>query len=389
MNKTFVFIVSFVVSAIVLPTVSQFSAFSDELTKASLTKGNSFGDRVSVKINNVDAFPEDTKFEIYVNGSSVGSHSAAALKKQKGVFVVNNDGQSYFSPETNYKIAVRAKSGESRSRASAVRMSTSCNSFFTVKKGAKLYSRVGANAVYSKRNPDKAVFMGEVVGNDGQSISGKSVSSGKPTYIKLKVPKKCGKNKYNEQLYKYETYYVKNSSSNLSRKTINSARKDVVDHAVSMSRKASQTYKISGEIVEKNRTISDCSGVNKLSYLKIGYYMVHFADRQAVDYGKTVYDNTKSVGEKNGTTIYRLKNQNSCLDYSKLQKGDMLFFICSTNTDNGYVEGGIGHTGMYIGNRKMVHFTSAYGLTNHPCRIENLDAYQKHLKVAKAVRVIY
>lgn len=214
--------------------------------------------------------------------------------------------------------------------------------------------------------------------------------SGSDLKVTLPVPK--GENELGEVQYKYESFTVKDADK-VTKASVEEARDTVVNFALDMSNKPTEVYTLSGELVTDTEARSDCSGLTELAYLKIGLYMEHYAEAQANNYGSPVYDNLTAAGQDQGNTVYTLKDQNARLDYSTLEKGDLLFFLCVTNSvsNNDLFTGdGIGHVAMYIGDGKMVHFTADYGETNDPCRVEDLAAYESNtLRVQKAVRYIF
>ncbi len=210
--------------------------------------------------------------------------------------------------------------------------------------------------------------------------------------LTVKIPDPNGFNDLGEAQYVYHDYTI-NDADALTAVSPDEARQAVVDYAVMMSEKPTQTYELSGEFVGENETRSDCSGMTELAYLQIGIYLEHYADSQANDPAcDMVFDNIEFIGEVSGIETYRVKDVNARVDISSLEKGDLLFFICATNSsgDNDlYAEDGIGHVAMYIGDGRMVHFTADYGLTNNPCRTEDLEEYQSRvLTVVRAVRYI-
>ena len=210
--------------------------------------------------------------------------------------------------------------------------------------------------------------------------------------LELTMPVENGQNELGETQYRYGNFYIRDEAAMIPA-SIEEARETVVNYALEMSRKPKQTYVLSGEYVGGDETRSDCSGMTELAYLQIGLYMEHYTVAQANNGGTAVFDNIEKVGEDQGNEVYKVKDENASVDYSTLEKGDLLFFLCPTNSssDNDlYTNDGIGHVAMYIGDGQMVHFTSGYGENNHPCRTEDLADYESRvLKVRKAVRYIF
>jgi len=212
--------------------------------------------------------------------------------------------------------------------------------------------------------------------------------------LKLSLPCQTGTNELNEAQYVNRDFYTEDHNA-VKLITVDEVRQAVVDYALAMSSKPKQTYVLSGELVTEDETRSDCSGMTELAYLQAGIYLEHYADAQANGGARmqTVFDNLEPKGEKNDTPTYALKDASARADYSKLEKGDLLFFLCATNSssdNNLYTDNGIGHVAMYIGDGKMVHFTADYGVTNNPCRTEQLIDYESRvLKVVRAVRYIF
>ncbi|MBR1764943.1 MAG: C40 family peptidase [Ruminococcus sp.] len=245
--------------------------------------------------------------------------------------------------------------------------------FYRVARGAAMAD--GAHDVLS--NSEDRVCYGRPDGNGALSIE---------------IPFSTGVNELNEAQYEYRTFTVSDPSS-LTALTADEVRQIVVDYALEMSGKPNQTYELSGEYVGETETRSDCSGMTELAYLQVGIYLEHYADAQANDPRcEVVFDNISYLGEISGIETYRVNDPSARVDISKLEKGDLLFFLCATNSSGNnslYADDGIGHVAMYIGDGQMVHFTADYGLTNNPCRTEDLEEYQgRVLTVVRAVRYI-
>lgn len=245
------------------------------------------------------------------------------------------------------------------------------------------------SAGFYKIAMDTALYYGDSAVPSGEEM----ICRGEPSPsggLKISVPIKTGVNELNEAQYEYRQYSVKDIGS-VTLLSDEEVRQTVVDYALAMSEKPSQTYELSGEYVGETDTRSDCSGMTELAYLTVGIYLEHYADAQASG-GEMVYDNLSYVADVSDVETYRVKDPNASVDYSQLKKGDLLFFLCSTNSssdNNSFTEDGIGHVGMYIGDGKMVHFTADYGIYNHPCRTEDLDDYQSRvLKVMRVTRYI-
>ena len=210
--------------------------------------------------------------------------------------------------------------------------------------------------------------------------------------LQVTLPVETGTNELGEMHYRYGDFYIKDEAAMIPA-SLEEARETVVNYALEMSRKPMQTYTLSGEYVGENETKSDCSGMTELAYLQIGLYMEHYTVAQANNGGQVIFDNMEYVREDQGNEVYKVKDESLNVDYSQLEKGDLLFFLCPINSasDNTlYTDDGIGHVAMYIGDGQMVHFTAGYGDTNHPCRTEDLADYESRvLKVRKAVRYIF
>lgn len=218
---------------------------------------------------------------------------------------------------------------------------------------------------------------------------GKPIENSENINIELYVPVKDGVNSNNEQLYKYDKKVY--SCDEVTRLSPDEARDIVCGYAQQMCDKSYQRYELCGEYVGENETVSDCSGLIKLSYLQIGFYTEHYADAQANDYGRAIFDNLEYGSTVDGVKTYSVKDANASVNYNDLEKGDLLFFLCSTNNNENtqvFSANGIGHVGMYMGSGKMAHFTSDYGIENNPCRVVDLSDYEQTLKVVKAVRYI-
>lgn len=356
------------------------------------------GDKLRVVITNIDEYSDDTQFDIYVSSNKLKSCSAAELKQNGGSFSFTDNKKRMLKPNTKYTVTAAATFSDSATAESSLAEKTTKYNFVTVYGGTKLYKLTNGKMKAVKTLKSDTVCRGVQTDAAGNDTAGKPKGSVKCSYLRITLPEKDGKNANNEQLYKYTDYYIKNSSGKtFSRKSTDSARNLVRNYAVKMSRVPDQKYVLCGEKFSAKQLRSDCSGLTKQSMLQAGIYLTHNAAEQSAGYsaqkGKVIFDNTVKTGRKNGVDIYKFKDPNASVDISSLKNGDLLFFICNTNnqqTSPEFVQDGIGHVAMYIGGGKMVHFTSSYGLTNNPCRIESLDDYQqRHLKVAKAVRIIY
>ncbi len=369
------------------------TASAEQISAPALKTADIYGSKLAVTVTNLSDYPDGTLFRVYVDGRKIKTYTKEKLDSLSGRISVTHDGENWLRGGTAYNIKVKAVFPEGGSEVSELTLKTTKKNWFCVKKGAELYKLSGGKMVYKKTMSSAVICRGALADSEGKAAAGRSRTEVSPEYVKIYLPVKNGKNENNEQLYKYVTYYVKNGSSRTAVRSLNALRKKVTDYALGMSRKKKQTYELCAEYVGKNETRSDCSGLSKLSYLRIGWYMEHNAEAQAEMGGKTVYNNIKLKSEKNGVRVYEFIDPEKRVDYSKLKKGDLVFFVCSTNnqeTDPVYVSDGIGHVGMYIGSGKMVHFTSSYGITNHPCRTEKLADYEKyHLVIARAVRFIY
>ena len=230
--------------------------------------------------------------------------------------------------------------------------------------------------------------------HDTLSNSTERICYGRPdgSSLKVEIPYSTGVNELNEAQYEYRTFTVSDPSS-VTALSADEVRQTVVDYAISMSEKPNQTYELSGEFVSDTETRSDCSGMTELAYLQAGIYLEHYADSQAnSENAEMIYDNITYIGDTDGIETYSVNDTSARVDISKLEKGDLLFFLCATNSssDNDlFADDGIGHVAMYIGDGRMVHFTAGYGLTNNPCRTEDLEDYQDRvLPVVRAVRYI-
>lgn len=245
--------------------------------------------------------------------------------------------------------------------------------YYRIPAGTQLYDREGSPV---------SVTEGESLCRGGWSKNS----------LELTMPVENGRNELGEIQYRYSDFYIKDEAAMIPA-SVEEARQAVVDYALEMSRKPKQTYTLSGEFVSEDETRSDCSGMTELAYLQIGLYLEHYTVAQANNGGTPVFDNIEKTGEDQGNEVYRVKDETATVDYSQLEKGDLLFFLCPTNSasdNNLFTSDGIGHVAMYIGDGQMVHFTAGYGDTNHPCRTEDLADYENRvLRVRKAVRYIY
>ena len=372
-------------------------ASAASVASPQLKEGAQCGDKVIVFVSNASAYADKAKITVYVSGNKVKTIKGSTLKNaggklsSNGIYTTNSNGKKYIKPNTKYTVTVEVSYGcEVRSNSIAVK--TSAQAYYAVKKGTAYYTLSGGKMKKAGTMDKNMIGMGYAADSKGALVGGKSVSSVKPVCVKLRMPVKAGKNVNNEQIYKYKYVYVKPSSA--TRKSIENVRNTVVNFGVKMSRTADQKYVSCGEIANSSKTRSDCSGLTKMSYLQAGIYIDHVCENQAHWEGsKVIFNNIKKTGVKQKVVQYKMKNSSTRVDLKKLQKGDLLFFLCNKNNQDPnpvYVPDGIGHTALYIGNGKFVHFTSSYGLTNRPCRVEDLRNYERtQLPVVRVVRLIY
>ena len=350
-----------------------------------------YSDVIKLVISNYESYGSEAKITAYVGGKKVSTTTAAALKKASGRLNITDDGENTLMPDSGYSIKITAEYKDGKKLTKSFKINTSADSYWTVHKGAEVFERNenGLSKLFTAE--DERIYKGELVDEQLEPIAGRSKSV-KARYLKVSVPVADGVNLYNEVQYVCKTYYVDYKlNKTVNRKSQSAARTAVVNYAKYMSKIPNQTYILSGEYVTDSETQSDCSGMTELCYLQIGYYLEHYADRQANNYGEVIYDNLEYSENVSGVETYTVKDESSRVDYSSLLKGDLVFFLTSTNhADNNelYVEGGIGHVGMYIGEGKMIHFTDDYGIYNNPCRVEDLASYEQTLPVVKVVRYI-
>ena len=371
-------------------SVMSVSAKTDYITPEVKTAAV-YSDIFKFVINNYSVYGDDVKIVAYVGGKKVSTTTSAALKKASGKLNITNNGTYNLKPNTKYKITITALYDDGKKMSKSFNKTTAKDSYWVVHKGVNVFEKQNGKFVKSFTASDELIYKGELVTSACKAITGK-IKDTKARYLKVQVPFENGTNELGEMQYVYKTCYIDYKlNTKVNRKTQAAVRNTVVNYATMMTKIPTQVYQLSGELVTKDKTVSDCSGMTELSYLQIGYYLEHYADRQANNYGKVIYNNLKSEGTVSGVETYSIKNWNSRVDISKLVKGDLVFFMEATNsaTDNSlYVGNGIGHVGMYLGNGKMAHFTAGYGIYNHPCRIEDLKTYDSGLRVVKAVRYI-
>lgn len=116
-------------------------------------------------------------------------------------------------------------------------------------------------------------------------------------------------------------------------------------------------YKFGAKTYSSSNKRFDCSSFTKYVYGKYGVYLPRTARAQALK----------------GTTVSR----------SKLRKGDLLYFYVPGRFKN---EKTIGHVGIYIGNRKMIHSSPA---PKDGVQISNIDNSYWKKTFIKAKRVAY
>ena len=350
-----------------------------------------YSDCISFSVKNYADIDSECEITISADGKRVSTTTAQALKKAQGKLSITDDGENHLTPDTKYEITAEVCYPDGEKTAGSNAWKTAVDSYFSVNEGVSLFERGGSGFVKAYDAQEEIVCRGELVDEGCEPIAGKEKSA-EARYVKLKLPVENGENELGEMQYVYKDCYIDYKlNKKVNRKSPSAVRNVVVNYATMMTKLPNQRYELSGEYVGKDSTVSDCSGMTELAYLQIGYYLEHYADRQANNYGKVIYNNLKSTGSYSGVETYALKNSSSRVDISKLVKGDLVFFMEATNNadDNSlYVDNGIGHVGMYLGGGKMAHFTAGYGIYNHPCRIEDLAQYDKGLRVVKAVRYV-
>ena len=374
------------VSSQTVITAAAYDHFTPEVKTQAI-----YSDIFKFVITNYQSYGNEAVIDAYVGGKKVSTTKAAALKKAAGKLNITNDGTYNLKPNTKYSIKIVARYDDGKKMTKSFSKTTAIDSYWTVHKGVNVFERTNGKFVKVFTADDELVYRGELVDKKCKAITGKAKATA-ARYLKVNVPVPTGENELGEMQYTYKSYYIDYKlNKKVNRKSQSAVRTVVANYATYMTKIPNQTYELSGEYVSDSYTVSDCSGMTELAYLQIGYYLEHYADRQANNYGKVIYNNLVSAGTYSGVETYSIKNPSSRVDISKLQKGDLVFFMEATNNanDNGlYVDNGIGHVGMYLGNGKMAHFTAGYGIYNHPCRIEDLATYDSGLRVVKAVRYI-
>ena len=366
------------------------TASAAQVVTPSLRAGAECGDKLILYIDNYRSFSDSAEITVRVSGNRFKPITGQKLKSANGKLSFTSNGKKYLKPYTRYRVNVTVSDGGATA-SSEIKITTSKNAFYSVKSGTDYYTLTGGT-MRRQGTLSSSVCRGVLTDARGNSVKGIAVKDTKAEYVKLMIPVKTSKNSNNEQLYSYKYVYVKTSDA--SRKSVDSIRSSVANYAVKMSNVRDQKYVLCGETMSSSVLRSDCSGLTKAGYLKVGCYLEHIADSQAnMSDTLTVYDNLVRSGSSDGVTTYRLRSSSSRVDLSALRKGDLLFFLCSTNnqsTNPTYINDGIGHVGMYVGDGKFVHFTSSYGVTNHPCRVENLRSYESsQLPVVRVVRVAF
>lgn len=373
-------------SSVVMTAAASYSCVAPEVKTAAV-----YSDIFKFVITNYADYGNEAKIVAYVGGKKVSTTTAAALKKAQGKLNITNDGTNNLKPDTKYAVKIVAVYDNGKKMTKSFNKTTAIDSYWTVHKGVNVFERSGGKFVKSFTADGELVYKGELVDKKCRAITGKAKTTA-ARYLKVKIPFETGVNELGEMQYVYKDCYIDYKlNKKVNRKTQAAVRNVVVNYAKMMTELPNQRYELSGEYVGKDSTVSDCSGMTELAYLQIGYYLEHYADRQANNYGKVIYNNLRSTGSYSGVETYALKNSSSRVDISKLVKGDLVFFMEATNNadDNSlYVDNGIGHVGMYLGGGKMAHFTAGYGIYNHPCRIEDLAQYDSWLRVVKAVRYV-
>nr|MCR5122185.1 C40 family peptidase [Ruminococcus sp.] len=358
------------VSGMCFPAASSAAIFDTAVTASAaevasprLSAGTTCGDKLIVYVDNYQGYSDSTEFTVKISGRTVKNMTGAELKSAKGKLTFTNNGNTYLKPYTRYTVKVTAAAG-STALSSEIKVCTSYNSYYTIQSGAAYYVRSGG-VLKAAGTMGSGTYRGQLCDVSGNAVAGKSVDSSAVGYVKVAVPAKAGKNANQEQLYTYRYVYVKPAQA--SRKPIESVRNVAANFAIAASRVPNQTYYLCGEQFTNSSLVSDCSGLTKAAYLRTGLYLEHNAEAQANTSGKlTVFDNIVQTGYSDGVRTYRFKNSSARVDVDSLEKGDLLFFICSTNNQQvnpDYVNDGIGHVGLYIGNGQFVHFTSSYGKT--------------------------
>jgi hypothetical protein len=375
------------------PSNSSFS-LSEEISASAATvirplisETPKYGDRFRIKVDNYKSFSNDVYFNVYINGKKVKTYTSKSVKRRKGILGFRTDKTRYIKNGTSYKVQVESVTGKTRLKSATLHIKTAEQSWFTIKKGSPIYMK-GSGGLYKTYNvtSSKITAQGFWANERGNNVAGKSKNKSS-RFVCVTVPVKTYKSG-EVQFYSYKTYYVPKKAVYV--KSVNQVRNKVVHEAKRVAALGdANTYRLTFETFTSTYAKSDCSGLVKHCYIKVGKYFNHRAASQAEESGLLVYDNTEQVDTYNGEPIYRLRDFNARVDYSLLEKGDLLFFVCtdSPNSNDAYR---IGHVGIYVGNGQMIDFTSIYGETNNPCRYEDLDSYQEeHYPICRVLRFIY
>ena len=264
-----------------------------------------YGDRAYISVSNLAKYKSATKFNLYVNNVLANQNiSVKAIKNNRGLITVTNNGKVNLRPNTAYSIKIKAVyNGTTSSASNVIKTKTTKTTYFNLKKNTQLYALKNSKMVKSTKLTSSIVTSGAFATTSGDFILGKDPAKYKSAYIKITSGTHKGK-------------FVKISDNVANRISVEEYKRRVVcDYAASMH---GGRYVYGGT----SYRATDCSGLVMLSYKQIGISLPHSANGY--------WSKGKSVSRSN------------------MKAGDIL------------IMNGGSHVGLYIGNNKFVHAMNYY-----------------------------
>ena len=288
-----------------IPKAITAEAATVNVTTPTIKLYSVYGDRAYITISNIVKYKAGTKFNVYVNNVLANKNvSLTAIKNNRNLITVTNNGKVNLRPNTAYTIKVKAVyNGSTSATSNSVKTKTTKTTYFNLKKNTQLYALKNGKMVKSTKLTSSIVTSGAFATSTGEFILGKDPAKYKSAYIKITSGTYKGK-------------FVKISDNVANRVSVEEYKRRVVcDYAAGMH---GGRYVYGG----LSYRATDCSGLVLLSYKQIGINLPHSANGY--------WSKGKAVSRSN------------------LKAGDII------------IMNGGSHVGLYIGNSKFVHAMNYY-----------------------------
>jgi len=349
--------------------VSNNSVLAQTPAAPEIELGIAFGDELSVKVNNLDKYDDETEFTVSVDNRAVKTISCKDLKAQ-GCVLISKSASAHFAPDSKYKVTVEAQYRQLRT-SSYSKYSTDSVSYYKFEKGKTYYMCAGGQFYSAGVTSRAGCGKGSSANAKGELIEGQPLSSGQKEYVKITegdhagyyfkvsdVSRATGTEYADNDRIRQEEAKRAAEAERLAREQAErarAAREKAEQEAQAQAQALANANKGggSGELTDRDAKIAvvinyalsnvggryvycgerfracDCSGLTKLCYAQIGVKLDHIAAHQAYA-GKRV-------------------------TLAEIQPGDLI------------VTRGGGHVMIYIGNGEVVHATSyARGIVRDP-----------------------